>query len=194
VRSSDETQRGTGEFQKQLWDDNHVAALDLPLAVGGVPHNTDVEADALTVIFEGSGGRMWKTGAYEFQGVPRNLVRVGENVFDGIVSMDPMFFNQEATLRGSLYLTLFGNPQVQTVPLQATPVSAIGGLRCALGFLNQLFCSSRCAGRTDWCMRGPRKRTGATFRDRSPTLLSRPSSTSIPSKGTRYRLRRQRVR
>jgi len=120
--------------------------LDLPLAVGGVPHNVDVEAAALTVIFEGSGGRMWEPGAYEFQGVPRNIVRVGENVFDGIISMDPAFFNQErdqeVTLRGSLYLTLFGNPQVQTIPLQTTPVIAIGGLRCALGFLNQLFCIS----------------------------------------------------
>lgn len=27
VRSSDETQRGTREFQEQLWDDNHVAAI-----------------------------------------------------------------------------------------------------------------------------------------------------------------------
>jgi hypothetical protein len=27
VRSSDETQRGMREFQKRLWDDNHVAAI-----------------------------------------------------------------------------------------------------------------------------------------------------------------------
>ena len=27
ARSSDETQRGTREFQKRLWDDNHVAAI-----------------------------------------------------------------------------------------------------------------------------------------------------------------------
>jgi hypothetical protein len=148
--------------------------LDLPLAVAGVPKNVDVAADALTVSFQGPDGKTWKTGPYQFQGVPRNLVRAGDNVFDGIVVMDQTFFNQErdqeVALRGSLFLTLFGNPQLTAIPLQAAPVIATGGLRCALGFLNQLFCMS--------ALRWPDRLVYAQFQETDKRYFSRSISYS----------------
>jgi hypothetical protein len=46
------------------------------------------------------------------------------------------------SLRGSLYLTLFGNARAKTIPLQGAPVNALDGVQCYLGAFDQFFCRS----------------------------------------------------
>ena len=67
-------------------------------------------------------------------------------VFHETGVVDQSFFNnvrnQRVTLHASLYLTVFGNPRSGTIPLQSTPVNAIGGLQCSLGIFNNFVCAA----------------------------------------------------
>jgi hypothetical protein len=107
----------------------------------------EVQADALKVTFQGSDGRTWDSGPYNFPGLPRNLARADTNIFNGMVVIDPAWFEQErdatVTLRGTLYLSLFGNSRSKTIPIQTTRVNALDGLQCAsMGTLNDVVCAS----------------------------------------------------
>src|SRR5437016_14223837 len=59
---------------------------------------------------------------------------------------DSEFFKAERTksitLHGSLYLTLFGNPQSQTLVLTHKPANVGNGIQCSLNEIGQLVCRS----------------------------------------------------
>ncbi len=64
-----------------------------------------------------------------------------------ILHLDPAFFEAESqhpvTLQTRLYLTLFGDAQSMTIPIQPEPaVNVMDGLQCFAGFFNQLNCRS----------------------------------------------------
>jgi hypothetical protein len=120
--------------------------LDFPIAVTGVPDAIDIEADALAVTLQSSDGQSWKSGFYDLPGVPKKRNRSGVPVFNGLVVIPRAFFNEErersVTFRASIYLTLFGNDRMKTVPLQSKPVNVMDGLQCAIGALSDLHCAS----------------------------------------------------
>jgi hypothetical protein len=108
--------------------------LDFPIKVTGVPEAINVEADALTVSFQGPNGWTWKSGPYYLPGLPKKVKRPGDAIFNGLVVMPHAPFNEErqqsVTLRASLYLTLFGNNRSKTIPLKNTPANVTEGLQC----------------------------------------------------------------
>ncbi len=152
--------------------------LDFPIAATGVPDGVDIQADALAVAFQGSDGRIWKSGLYQLPATLKNINRLGVPVFNGLVVTPKAFFNEEreqsVTLRASIYLTLFGNTRTKTIPLQSTPVNVIDGLQCGVGALSELYCRPP--------FRWPALLVRAKFQDgymrsftqRFPTLLSPP--------------------
>jgi len=60
--------------------------------------------------------------------------------------MNRSFFDREqeqpVTLDASIYLTIFGNPRANTIPLQSIPVNTLDGLQCFVDMFNQLLCRS----------------------------------------------------
>ena len=117
--------------------------LDIPIAVSGVPDAVHVRADAFAVTFQGSDGRTWASGPYNIIALPS----VGANIFNAIVLVDPAFLKDEreqtVTLRGSLYLTLFGNSRVKTFPLQTTGMIVMDGLQCGMSrIFSRFYCQA----------------------------------------------------
>jgi hypothetical protein len=102
--------------------------LTLPISVAGLPQGVDVRSDAATVTFEWPGKPAWKT---DRNGMNR---RSKDGSIDVHVAVPASVFhaNLDAplTLRGSLYLTLFGNAETRTIPLETAPVTAQDGLTC----------------------------------------------------------------
>lgn len=118
--------------------------VDLSIAVSGVPGGSDLQADALTAIFQGPDGRAWKSGSFDFSNSSKNSH--GVFTLRGTGLMDPIFFNEERgkpiTLKSSLYLTLFGNARAKTVALQDTPVNVMDGLQCYSDIMGDVLCRS----------------------------------------------------
>ena len=112
-----------------------------------VPDSVEIQADALSVTVLGHDGRIWKSGPYDYPALPRNASRSDVPTFNGLVVIAPAFFSEErerkVTLRASLYLTLFGDSRLKTVPLQTTPINVMDGLQCRLtGVFNRFSCQS----------------------------------------------------
>src|SRR5207248_2434921 len=89
--------------------------IPLIMKLTGVPVESDLYCDAMDVTFETKEGGTWTSGL-------RSVSTAGLNDFAGVIYMDRSFFNharkEPLTLRGSLYLTAFGNPQSKTVSVQ----------------------------------------------------------------------------
>jgi hypothetical protein len=115
----------------------------LPLTVTGVPDALDVRMDAADVRLQAPDGRIWKSS---LGGAMRHAAGPGTMRLDVTTTVDLPFFNwerqQAVTIRGSVYLTLFGNHRAATIPLSHTPVNALDGLRCHLGIFDQFFCDA----------------------------------------------------
>ena len=114
----------------------------LPLRLNGVPANREAAVDSLSVTLEARDGRSWSSGV-----TAPIAVESGETIVDASLPVDPAFLMIERahplTARARIYLTLFGDPQSATIPIQAgPPVDAINGLQCWAGLLNQLSCRS----------------------------------------------------
>jgi hypothetical protein len=123
------------------------AVVSLPFVVRGVQDRRGLETDALTVNLQASDGRTWRS---EFIAPIMLEARSGgdpeETVIVGNLRVDPAFFRAESTrpvtVRATLYLTLFGNPDSMTIPIQPEPVNVMDGLQCFAGLFNQLHCRS----------------------------------------------------
>jgi hypothetical protein len=126
----------------------------LPIAVSGTRDGAELQADALSVTIQGADGRAWSSRLTNLNVQPGGM---GVTIVNAYLLVDPSFFKDESaravTVRGGLYLTLFGNTQVRTISLQGEPVNVMDGLQCGTGLLNQLYCRS--------VFRWPRRRVSA---------------------------------
>src|SRR5262249_45119610 len=86
---------------------------------------------------------IWKS---EIGSVRRGADKAGRMTLDVNSKVSYRFFNQQrdkpVTIRGSLYMTLFGNARQATVPLRTEPVNALDGLQCFLGPFDEFYCRS----------------------------------------------------
>jgi hypothetical protein len=106
--------------------------IRVPVSVEGVPPGIDVQADAVRVQFQWPDGRVWKSSPREMVGLQKRAVE--GNVFDGVTLMSRALSdaerNRPVTIRGAVYITLFGNPRSRTVAVKKKPVNAMDGLQC----------------------------------------------------------------
>lgn len=118
-----------------LWRGSRTTlVIPVPLAATGLPHGVEVRPDDISISFAWP-DRTWsptvKTGVNPHYGAP------GEAVIDLLVQMDAPVFRAEygapMTIRGSAYLTLFGEPERRTVPLKQGPQNVQDGLQCFAG-------------------------------------------------------------
>lgn len=133
-------------LQPRLQERSRQVEADLSIAVSGIPSGIDVQADALSATFQGRNGRMWKSSSFDFSRSTENSNGQRVVTFQGAGWMDQTFFNEErdnaVTLRGALYLTLFGNARTKTVVIQDTPINVMDGLQCYLDILGDVLCRS----------------------------------------------------
>lgn len=105
-----------------------VIQLTVPFVIGGVPEGREVLVDALGLTFEGADGQ---TRKFDLTGVVDS--RLQDNVYPANVFIESSFFNpnRERPLRvlASIYLTIFGNAEQKTFPLQDVPVNVTDGLQ-----------------------------------------------------------------
>jgi hypothetical protein len=105
--------------------------ISLPLVVGGLPEGAQVMPDYLSVSFEWP-DLTWSPARR--LGANARLSSQGEVVLDTPVSMDVSLFNAKSktplTIRGTVYLTLFGEPERRSLPLRRGPANAQDGLQC----------------------------------------------------------------
>ena len=108
--------------------------LHLPISVQSIPNGTEIQADALSLSIQSPDGRTTHLGVLDCSDLKRGTVSASVAVIGAVCMADPAFFQQEhsrpVTLRGSLYFTLFGNRQSQTIPLSDQPSNALDGLQC----------------------------------------------------------------
>ncbi|MBC8166491.1 MAG: hypothetical protein H7Y20_11545 [Bryobacteraceae bacterium] len=120
-------------------------SIDFPLSVSGLPEAADLRADAITISIHAPGGRSWSASAYEDAGF--SVLRKADSddrIIRNSVLMDREFLRRERdhpiTLRGSIYLTIFGKPRTATLPRSNSPINVMDGLQCYTGANNDVFC------------------------------------------------------
>jgi hypothetical protein len=115
----------------------------VPVAVGPAPSGVFLATDVVAITFEGADGAVWKS---EIGGVRRAADKAGRMMLEVNSKLSLGFFNRERekplTIRGSLYMTLFGNARERTIPLRDEPVNALDGLQCHVGTFDQFTCRS----------------------------------------------------
>jgi hypothetical protein len=107
-------------------------AVYVPITLQGIPEGTEVRPDALMVSIEDSGGSSTTVNPFSCAPVTRHSLAAGL-VLRAVCRADPEFVKNHdglVTLRGSIYLTLFGNSKSTTIPLSDEPINASDGLQC----------------------------------------------------------------
>lgn len=108
-------------------------AVYVPITVQGMPEGTEVRPDALMVSIEDSGGSSTTVNPLSCAPVTRHSLAAGL-VLRAVCRADPDFVKNHGgglvTLRGAIYLTLFGNSKSTTIPLSDEPINASDGLQC----------------------------------------------------------------
>jgi hypothetical protein len=106
--------------------------IEVPISVDGVPSGADVRTDAIRIELHWPDGRVWKSSSRELVGLQKRAVE--GNIFDGVMSFSRALSdaerNQPITVRGSVFLTLFGNARSRTVAVRTKPVNVMNGLQC----------------------------------------------------------------
>lgn len=109
-------------------------ALRIPMVVQGIAEETEVEPDALTLSLRGADGYAANLNMDDCSDLKRETISANVVTLSAVCMADPAFFHLErgrpVTVRGSLYLTLFGNARSQTIPLTDEPTNALDGLQC----------------------------------------------------------------
>jgi hypothetical protein len=117
--------------------------VDIPIAAGPMPDGMHLQTDILDIRFQAADGAIWKS---EIGSVRRRADKAGQMTLDVATKVSNGFFNQQrdklVTIRGSLYMTLFGDARQATIPVRAEPVNALDGLQCYLGPFDQFYCRS----------------------------------------------------
>ena len=140
-----------GFDQPQVRGEN--AYVRLAVGIGGLPPNIEAAADALEGTIEWQDGKTISMKVVDVHESPIVLPRRSDpratemkKVFDWVTPMAPAAFEAEkykpGTFHGSLYLTLFGNAQSKTIPLQTRPVNVANGIQCYTFSIDYLLCRS----------------------------------------------------
>jgi hypothetical protein len=115
--------------------------VSLPLLLRGIPVSREVAIDALDVNLEAPDGQTWNSGI-----IAPIMVDDAEPMVDANLHVDPAFLQSEGsgavTVRAKIYLTLFGDPQSEVIPVLPEPVDAIDGLQCSVALFNEIYCRS----------------------------------------------------
>ena len=110
------------------------ATVPVPLAVSRLPDGVETRADSLLISFIWP-DRSWSPSARS--GITSHVPDKGEAILDTLVQMDYGLFRAERTapltIRGSVYLTLFGEAERRTIPLKQGPKNVQDGLQCFSG-------------------------------------------------------------
>jgi hypothetical protein len=126
----------SGAFEETFWTPQlkPKVSLHFPISVQGIPEGTEVQPDALSISLRSSDGRSTQLSAQDCGNLKRGSISSSDATIFAMCAADPIFFqahlHQTITLRASLYLTLFGNAQSQTIPLSEEPANAPDGLQC----------------------------------------------------------------
>ena len=112
---------------RALIERGHRVSLNIPLKVAGVSDDVTIKPEALTVTIEGPSGAVWRALDEPWS----NVASTGQLISLRAV-LDESFYervkDQPVTMRGSLFLTLYGHRQVTKVPFigRPQPVPGLG--------------------------------------------------------------------
>lgn len=88
----------------------------------------------MTVSLRAPDGRSANLGLADCSDLKRQTISASAATIAAVCTADPGFFHRErgqpVTVRGSIYLTLFGNARSETLPLSDEPANALDGLQC----------------------------------------------------------------
>ncbi|MGB6944600.1 MAG: hypothetical protein WBE37_19535, partial [Bryobacteraceae bacterium] len=100
----------------------------------GIHERTEIQPDALRVSLRGADGNSENLSISDCSELKRNTISTSTVTISAVCAAEPEFFRrnrgQPVTVRGSLYLTLFGNARSQALPLSDQPANALDGLQC----------------------------------------------------------------
>jgi hypothetical protein len=136
-----EFNRDTSFAARALVDADNAVDLVIPLRVTGIPAPLSPVFEGIAAEFEGANGAKWRTSQN-----PRSYARTDQGFLtrpslDSSVSfharLAPSFYrsikNSPVRLRGSLYLTLYGNPRstLLSVPAETVLIPSAGAGLCS---------------------------------------------------------------
>jgi hypothetical protein len=117
--------------------------IALPFSVSGIPDGLDGRADAVWVRIQAAGRRPSEA---HIGGLIPKIDSSGDSAFAPHLLLDPELFQNERVLHADihvrLFLTLLGEAENISVPVQASALNAIDGLRCGIDFLGEFSCRS----------------------------------------------------
>lgn len=151
-----------------------VARIPMAIRVDNIPADLEVRADAAAVTLEWP-DEVWRPHAAP--GVSRREQSPGGAVFDVMVQMSPPRLRQRryvpATIRGSVYLTLFREEARREAFLDGGPANVQDGLQCrASQFLDEQRYTLSCSSFLRWPARLVYARAGASESELGNSLLS----------------------
>ncbi len=115
---------------RALIDKDDRVRIDVPLQITGVPAGMEAKFDGLIVTIETPDGPAWRADQHPWS----NVTSTGQAV-SLLTVVDGSFYrkvkNAPVKLRGSLYLTLYGNRRTAAVPFNDRPVSVPGAGLCS---------------------------------------------------------------
>jgi hypothetical protein len=118
---------------------DRLVRVPVDLTITGMPAGVETAADAVSVKLEWPDGRKWRgsAGLSGLESAPRRV-----SVRASIAIPNDLFqrIREPARMRGSLYLTLFGDARSRTIPVSSYPVNALDGLQCNTEPFNTYFC------------------------------------------------------
>jgi len=104
----------------------HKIAMVFPILLRGLPEGTDVQGDVFSISLQSPA---------DCGNFSRTPISAGSSIIHVNCFIDTKFFEQQrgtpVTLHASLYFTLFGNRQIQTLPFNSDFLNAPAGLQCA---------------------------------------------------------------
>ena len=128
-------------------------ALQIPLRISGVPEQLKFKAEGISATIEGPDGASWQV-----DGPPPSHARSVGDLTSLHANVNSNFYqkvkDQPVRVRGSLYITLYGNPRRTIIPIEdrATVHPTAGVGVCSAGRSNRhviLTCRSALKSRAD---------------------------------------------
>jgi hypothetical protein len=102
---------------RAIIDEEHGVDLHILIRITGVPPPLKLQAEGITATIEGPGGAVWRADQH-----PRNQLRSEGTSTWLYVRVDDSFYRKvkdsPVRIRGSLYLTLYGNERRTFIPLE----------------------------------------------------------------------------
>ncbi len=112
----------SGDSARAITERNDRVRIILPLDITGLPHNTAAKVEGFFVTLEAPDGTLWKSKSI----LPASDILSGRE-FALDTTVNRTFYlkvkDEPLRVRGSLYLTLFGDPQTSNIPFGNRPVT-----------------------------------------------------------------------